>query len=217
MLQRAIQTEDKERRRNDILDAAETLWMADPEHELRIEDVARAAGVAKGTVYLYFRSKEEMLLAIHIRHVEAFFHVLLAACTRGRLTFDDMMDVVRTHMVRVPAFLPITSLCTGLMESGVSVEAALEFKRHIAGLLSQAGAALQVHFNLPSVERAVALLMHSYALITGLWQVLRPSRLHALAHGDPNLGLMHIDYETELDIALRALWVGELGMKEIAS
>lgn len=207
--------EDKERRRADIIDAAEALWMADPQRGLRVEEVARAAGLAKGTVYLYFRSKEEMLLAIHIRHVETFFAVLLAACTRRRLTLDDLMELVLVHMVRVPAFLPMSSLCTGLMETGVPAEVALAFKRRIAELLGAAGEALQSPFRIASTERAVALLMHSYALITGLWQILRPSRLHELARGDALLSQMHRDYETELDIALRALWAGELGMSEV--
>jgi AcrR family transcriptional regulator len=38
-----------------------------------VAEVAEAAGLGKGTVYLYFPSKEEMLLALHERHVTKFF------------------------------------------------------------------------------------------------------------------------------------------------
>ncbi|HET7403967.1 MAG TPA: helix-turn-helix domain-containing protein, partial [Usitatibacter sp.] len=71
--QRAIALEDKEERGNAILDAAEALYLEHPDRIASVAEVAHAAGLAKGTVYLYFPSKEEMLLALHERHVRAFF------------------------------------------------------------------------------------------------------------------------------------------------
>lgn len=49
---------------NDILDAAADLFAASHFHEVRLEDIAAKAGVGKGTVYLYWKSKEEVYLAI---------------------------------------------------------------------------------------------------------------------------------------------------------
>jgi len=49
---------DKEERRNALLDAAEALFLAQPGRMASVAEVAQAAGVAKGTVYLYFPSKE---------------------------------------------------------------------------------------------------------------------------------------------------------------
>ena len=39
-----------------------------------VAEVAESAGLAKSTVYLYFPGKEEMLLALHERHVDALLH-----------------------------------------------------------------------------------------------------------------------------------------------
>lgn len=51
----------KRRRREDIVDAALAVFDRDGFERARIDDVAKEAGVAKGTVYLYFGNKEALL------------------------------------------------------------------------------------------------------------------------------------------------------------
>ncbi len=55
-----------------ILDAARTVFSRDGYSASSMEDVAAEAGIAKGTVYLYFKSKEELYLAALLRDVKAF-------------------------------------------------------------------------------------------------------------------------------------------------
>ncbi len=57
----------KEARPAELLDAALTLFVEKGFAATRSEEVARAAGVSKGTLYLYFPSKEELLKAV-IQH-----------------------------------------------------------------------------------------------------------------------------------------------------
>jgi AcrR family transcriptional regulator len=47
-----------------MLDAAAALFGAQRFHEVRMEDIASAAGVGKGTIYRYFSDKEELYLAL---------------------------------------------------------------------------------------------------------------------------------------------------------
>ena len=54
-----------ERRRRDILDAASRLFWERGFDATTVQHIAAAAGVAAGTVYLYFPSKEHVLLAMH--------------------------------------------------------------------------------------------------------------------------------------------------------
>ena len=53
-----------EQRRAEILEGALTLFSSKGFHETTMEEVAKEAGVAKGTIYLYFQSKEHLLLAL---------------------------------------------------------------------------------------------------------------------------------------------------------
>ncbi len=105
-------------------------------------EVAAKAGVAKGTVYLYFKSKEDLLLAAHARHVQAFFTALIERASqrkRKRMNFDDMMRLTRDHIVSVSAFLPLATLVAGLRHKGVTPEAAEAFDQRIAEQLMAAG------------------------------------------------------------------------------
>jgi AcrR family transcriptional regulator len=208
--QRAMGSEDKEVRRQAILDAVEKLFIRHPDRMANVAEVAAAAGLAKGTVYLYFPSKEEMLLALHERHVAHFFAQLTKKLAEpGPLDFDDIFPVTRDHLIRLPGYLELTSRCFGLMDREIPRDAALEFKARIAGTLSTAGAQLERHFAM-APGAGVALLLHSYGLIVGLWQLLHPNERFGKAMQRPELRLLNRDYEREIETALRALWSGWL-------
>ncbi len=58
---------EKQQRRNDIIDAAEKIFFDKGLDSSSMDDVAEMAELSKGTLYLYFKSKEELYLAIHLR------------------------------------------------------------------------------------------------------------------------------------------------------
>jgi len=58
---------EKEQRKNDIIDAAERVFFGHGHENATMDDVAKEAELSKGTLYLYFKNKEELYLAIHLR------------------------------------------------------------------------------------------------------------------------------------------------------
>lgn len=64
MTQRVRGESDREERRRTLVEAADALLRDHSYARVRIEDVARRAGVAKGTVFLYFTNKESLVLAV---------------------------------------------------------------------------------------------------------------------------------------------------------
>src|SRR5687767_461314 len=58
-------TKPAHERRREILDAATALFQEKGYAETTIGEIAGSAGVAAGTVYLYFPSKDHILLALH--------------------------------------------------------------------------------------------------------------------------------------------------------
>ena len=100
--------EARELRVNQLLDAAIALWQQHPDRIPSVAEVASEAELAKGTVYLYFKCKEDLLLAAHERHVQAFFAALIARASQSRcMDFDDVMQLVRDHVIGIEAFLPL--------------------------------------------------------------------------------------------------------------
>ena len=209
--QRAMAVEDKEERRNALLDAAEALFLRHPDHIANVAQVAQAAGLAKGTVYLYFPGKEEMLLALHERHVAKFFSELMHVLDGpAKLGFDEVFAVTSKHLLREPGYLPLTSRCFGLMDSEIPLETAIAFKGRVAQTLGRAGEGLERHFPQLGPGGGAALLQHSYGLIVGLWQLMHPNERLGKAMDRPELKVLKRDYEREVEVALRALWAGSM-------
>lgn len=55
---------EKEQRRNEILDAAEKVFFSKGFYYSTMDEVAEAAELSKGTLYLYFKNKEDLYFAI---------------------------------------------------------------------------------------------------------------------------------------------------------
>lgn len=58
-----LSPERSDARRSSILDAARKLLVARGYQDFALDDLAREAGVAKGTLFLYFKTKDELLSA----------------------------------------------------------------------------------------------------------------------------------------------------------
>jgi len=218
--QRAIQAEDKQERRDAILDAAEQVLTGAPERVASVAEVADRAGLAKGTVYLYFASKEELLLAVHERRIDAFFRELIARVeSTPSVDFDAVFALARTHLVDPPLFLPLAARCFGLMAHSLAPPAAHAFRQRMARRLERAGAGIERHFPVPAAAprlapgRGLVLLRRSYALTIGLWQMSAAATGGApgAAAGPEVPAALAWSYPAELEDALRALWLGMIG------
>jgi len=74
-----------------ILDAAIEVFAEKGFHHARISDIARRAGVADGTIYLYFRNKDDVLLTIF----EEKMGILIAGVLAALDGVDDPLQKVR--------------------------------------------------------------------------------------------------------------------------
>ncbi len=210
--QRAMQVEDREARCRAILDAAERLLAVDPDRVASMADVAEEAGLAKGTIYLYFGSKDELLLALHERNVEPFFRELIARLgVEAPVAVDDLQALIAKHMLASPVFLPLAAHCYGARAHHLPTDAWHAFRERIAERLARAGAGLQRHFPELGAGGGLALLRHSYALLLGLWQMSAERRDNG--NGSPSMraGAPDLPFAVDLERALRSLWTGRLG------
>jgi TetR/AcrR family transcriptional regulator, fatty acid metabolism regulator protein len=71
-------------KRTAILDAATATFAKHGFFGAQVADIAKAAGIAAGTVYLYFRSKDEILTSIFDRTMREAIDEGRAAARRGR-------------------------------------------------------------------------------------------------------------------------------------
>jgi AcrR family transcriptional regulator len=71
---------EKAQRRREILDAARQEFFERGFHRPTVDDVAARAEVSKGTIYLYFESKEEILAHLLLEGLALLLEQMQAAC-----------------------------------------------------------------------------------------------------------------------------------------
>lgn len=92
----------KEARPQELLDAALELFVEKGFAATRAEEVAVRAGVSKGTLYLYYPSKEELLKAVIRQHLSAEIAAgALQVEQYAGPTSQLMLDVLTTWWVRM--------------------------------------------------------------------------------------------------------------------
>lgn len=201
---RAVAPEDKTARRDAIVRAAEELSARSAGFSM--EQLGRRAGVAKGTLYLYFGTREEVLLAVHEKQTHELFDVveraLAAAAPTGETVVRAGLRYLRAH----PEFYPLAGNCRGMLDTNVSTEAAFAFKDGIARRLALLGVRIEELYPRLRKGEGAALLMNCYALIVGLWQQADvPVSLRSVMHR-PEMQIFKIDLERQLTAALLDLW-----------
>jgi TetR/AcrR family fatty acid metabolism transcriptional regulator len=69
---RSLKEKQRLERENLILQVAEEVFHEKGYHDTSMEEIAARVGVAKGTVYLHFPSKEDLVIAIFTRDIQKF-------------------------------------------------------------------------------------------------------------------------------------------------
>lgn len=81
-----------------ILDSAVSVFAEKGFHAARIADIAERAGVADGTVYLYFKNKDEILMTAINTAFDAFIARARAALAQISSPADQLRRLARMHL-----------------------------------------------------------------------------------------------------------------------
>jgi len=211
---RAVLPEDKSERRASILRAAVELLKDAPQGAFSVEELAHRAGLAKGTVYLYFGTREEVLLAVHAERQQLLFDTLEKVLASPRVDIRAVTRTVTRFLRAHPEFLPLAANCRGMLETNIRAEAALAYKQAIGARLVQIGARMEVLFPALAKGQGIGLLMASYGMMIGLWQIADPPACLASAMERPDMRIFNVDLEKQLGAALVCLWEGATMRRE---
>jgi Transcriptional regulator len=80
-----------------ILEAAIEAIAESGFHHCQVSKIARLAGVADGTIYLYFKNKEEILIRVFEERMGDFIAKIRCGIIQGRTMEARLRTIVRTH------------------------------------------------------------------------------------------------------------------------
>ena len=127
-VQRARSETAKLEREVSILTATEILLRQHGYDSMTMQAVATAAGLAKGTLYLYFTSRESLVLAVHGRLFDRWIDRF--AVYQPELNgFDEFCRDFARHYADDPLFLQLVGFATALLEPQFDRETYIKSKR----------------------------------------------------------------------------------------
>ncbi len=100
-LLRASRPADRGDKREAILRAAIDVFAARGFFNAQVADIARSAGVAAGTVYLYFQSKDDLLVSIFERTMREAIEAGRACVAPLTDPVDQLRAIARVHLDRL--------------------------------------------------------------------------------------------------------------------
>ncbi|KJS81349.1 MAG: hypothetical protein JM58_17130 [Peptococcaceae bacterium BICA1-8] len=110
-----------------ILEAAFEVFTKKGFHSTKVEEIAERAGIGKGTIYEYFKSKADVFHEMYIWYVDKYFAELEEGLLIETEPVDKLLKIVKNHIV----FLTNMKSLAGklLSESSSNMDMGAEFKK----------------------------------------------------------------------------------------
>ena len=209
-LVRARQIHQKEARRQDILNAGRKLFEGGRFEELTMAQVAQDSGLAKGTVYLYFKTKEELFLELAEEALLGFFEAMDTGLASGRLFFgpEELAALVVRCFQAQPQLPRLLSLLHPVLEYNADRLAILRFKEFQANRCARTGRILEQRLTFLKDGEGVPLLLRLHAIAIGCWQMTDPSPTVKEVLKAPGLEAFKIEFAPFFSTTFSAMVAG---------
>ncbi len=213
--QRAVREEQRDERRETILAAAEALFLRKELAAIGMAEVARRAGLAKGTLYLYFPTKESLFLAFLSRDYELWFDAMDRALRKDSAPMEPhaLAQIAVKALRSQPTMRRLMAELHTLLERNIDQATALPFKRMLLERVTRAGALLESRCAFLRPGDGAAVLAHLHALVIGLQHMAQPAPVIAEILRRPELSWFRLDFYPAL---ARAFEVHLIGLQTLA-
>lgn len=215
--QRAHSPEQREIRRQAILDTAAAMLDEMPVAEVSLNELSRRVGLAKSNVLRYFESREAVLFELLERAMARWLaqlpEELAAGVDQGgsaRERGDQVAAVLSASLAGQAVLLDLLNAQTGVLEHNVSVEVAVRHKRSAVAAIATGADLIRRHLpELGDGARPVAMMV--LILAGTLSSYCRPSASVIAAYAaDPALIELRLDLRETLERAVATLIAGTL-------
>lgn len=196
-MRRAYRPDQKEIRRQSILAGARGLFQETAYGDLRMTDLAERLALGKGTIYLYFRTKEALFLAVLQQELEAWFAAAaerLEATPAGAAPALVAETLVR-ELVQRPLLAKLQALLHGVLEQNVPPAEAHAFAQALQAGVQRVGERLERVLPGLARGRGPLYLIRFHGLVIGsqLMASRPPGVREALQ--DPDMALFDFTFE----------------------
>ena len=142
---RAVTDAQKQFRRKEILSGARRYFETVGYESFSMAQLASQLGIVKGTLYLYFPTKEAIILALFGRALEDWSEAMKARLAKP-ITDQQFLKAFYDTAMADPILVPLLIRLQHVIEHNVSIPLLIDSKRHfkacLGGIAERAGQAL---------------------------------------------------------------------------
>jgi AcrR family transcriptional regulator len=207
---RAVTEVQKVARRADILKVAAHRFAVTPYDSLSMADTADEAGVAKGTLYLYFKSKEQMFLAIYTEQLSAWFDELDQGMQQpgGDTSVTGFLKLLGDSLVSRPELLRLIAILHTRLESNVDAATARTFRVWLEERRRATGALLEKRALFLKPGQGADLLQQIHVLVIGFQHLAEPAGGMREALAAPDMAAHRVPLRESLLRTINTLLTG---------
>jgi AcrR family transcriptional regulator len=212
---RARRPEQREQRRQMILDVAAAMLAEMPVADISLRELSRRVGLAGSNVLRYFETREGVFLALLDKLSEEWLDQLERdlGASSSHAPVEPVEQIAQTwarSLASRPLLCELTSVLAGVLERNVSVDSVRQFKRR--AIARNVRLANLIQAALPDLSGGAALETASLAttLLAGLWPLANPGPVVRAATEDPELAAAHVDFTGRMTRGLVLLLAGQL-------
>ncbi len=193
---RARSPEAKAERRATILAAATELLAAGGLEHTTLNAIATTAGITKSNIYRYFESREEILMRLLAKDLQAASEGFARALTPRPL--PEVAATLAGGLAANPRLCLLISITASTLERNISTDTLREIKRDMLRSLETTAAAL--HTALPEIPLAQAgeAVQTLFILAVGLWPFSTPGPALAALYEEPEFAIFKQDFGAAL-------------------
>jgi AcrR family transcriptional regulator len=126
-----------EQKRLDILAVAARLFGTRPFHEVRLEDIAAEARIGKGTIYIYFKSKEDLYVAIGRDEFCGLVEKLAEDVAGSQRSAEEQLELIVREFVTVMLRNPLMFQFIRAQQAGPADDRVREARKKLSRLIAQ--------------------------------------------------------------------------------
>lgn len=209
---RARNAKAKEVRRHSILEAAATLFKTNPTALPTTSQISSYCDISKGALYLYFKSKEEIFLAIIEAHFLEWLNIFDIKQQNNKqqnldtIVLFGLLDKACTYIQDNPIFLQLACMSNSVIEPNVDSKILLHHKNHLGLEINKVAHSLADNTKLLTHSQIASLLMRSYATLLGLWQISHPLEPIAKVLQSSSMHVITPDFPSTSRDMLKDIW-----------
>lgn len=214
--QRARSAEQREIRKQAILEAATQLLSEMPVSEISLRELSRRVGLSKTNVVRYFETRESVFFELLNRSLGQWTEELpaeLGSAERAEPASPEaVVDALARSLARRPQLCELLSSLGTELERNISTEAVRDFKLAHVRLLGALADVLREHITALTPSAARELVSLTVVSTAGLWPFAHPSPAVAEAQQDPELAHTRVDFPDRLSRTLHIAVTGLLNL-----